>query len=167
LSGDIERCPGPHQNETFDADMKNVTNNKGMKVFHLKVRGLWSNLAHIFDILTSHRNIDIFSVSETHIIDEPGELFDIDGYDFVYKRRKNGKGGGVAFYINERLEWRRRDDLESAELESIWIEIFIKGLKNIPFVLCTNPQKAHYIYRKTSKLYYTLNYRQQRSLIMK
>ena len=98
LSGDIELCPGP-QNETFDADIQNITNCRGMKFFHLNVRGLWTNLAHIFDILSTHRNIDIFAVSETHISDEPGELFDTDGYNFVHKNRTNGKGGVLRFTL--------------------------------------------------------------------
>ena len=101
-----------------------------MKLFHLNVRGLCTNVAHIFDILSTHRNIDIFAVSETHISDEPGELFDIGGYKFVHKNRTNGKGWGISFYINERPDWRRRDDLECDDLECIRIEVFIKGSKN-------------------------------------
>ena len=102
--------------------MGNITKHKGIKVFHLNVRGLWNNLAHITYILSSHRNIDIFSTAETHITDEPGELYNVGGYHFVHKNRKHGKGGGVAFYINERLDWRIRTDVESEDLECIWVK---------------------------------------------
>ena len=76
-------------------------------------------MRYITDILSSHRNIDIFSTTETHITDETGELHNVEGYYFVHKNRKQGKGGGVAFYINERLDWQRRTDLESEDLECI------------------------------------------------
>ena len=70
------------------------------------MRGVWSNFAHITDMLSTHTNVDIFSVSETHIANEPGELYNIEGYHFIYRNRQKGKGGGVAFYLNERLDWQ-------------------------------------------------------------
>ena len=76
LSGDVERCPGP-DGQTFNTEMENLSRCKGMKLLHLNVRGLWSNFAHISEILSSHKFIDIFGFTETHITDEPGELFDL------------------------------------------------------------------------------------------
>ena len=57
-----------------------------MKLLHLNVRGLWSNFAHIIsEILSSHKFIDIFGFTETHITDEPGELFDLPCYTYINK----------------------------------------------------------------------------------
>ena len=54
-------------------------------------------------------------------------------------------------YINERLDWRRREDLECDDLECIWIEVFIKGLKNL--LLCV-------MYRPPdSSLYQPINFK--------
>ena len=95
--GDIESHRPMSKEQSFDADMGNIAKHKGIKIFHLNVCGSWNNLAHITYILSSHRNIDIFSTTETHITDEPGELYNVEGYYFVHKNRKQGKGGGVAF----------------------------------------------------------------------
>ena len=62
--------------------------------------------------------------------DEQGELYNIDDYTFLSRPRRNGKGGGVAFYINNSINWIRRFDLESKELECLWIEIFHKNSKS-------------------------------------
>ena len=98
LSGDIERCPGPEENEVR-LDFDRILRCKGLKLFHLNIRGLWTNLSNISQIFSDNKNIDILSLGETHIADEPGEMYTIDGYTFVNRPRKNGKGGGVACYV--------------------------------------------------------------------
>jgi exonuclease III len=89
--------------------------------------------------------IDIFCLSETHMQDEPEELYSIDGYSFISKPRCNGLGGGVAIYISERINWTRRYDLES-ELECVWIEVF--PIKSKSFLICA-------IYRPPDSSSYT------------
>ena len=44
--------------------------------------------------------------SETHIADEPGEMFYVDGYNFINKPRSKGKGGAVGFYIYSSINWK-------------------------------------------------------------
>ena len=61
---------------------------------------------------------------------KPGELYDIEGYNFISKPRQNGKGGGVGMYIASDLKWIRRNDLEKSELECIWIEIILEKSRN-------------------------------------
>ena len=76
LSGDIETCPGPVE------EITNLTDQRGMKFFHLNVRRLWNNFPFLSEILSSNRRIDIFSLSETHMLDEgcaPEDLYHIDG----------------------------------------------------------------------------------------
>ena len=86
-----------------------------------------NNFAHLTEILSDRRKIDIFSTSETHI----NGSYQVDGYNFLSKSLKNGKGGGVAFFISDRLEWIRRCDLENDEIEGIWIEVFPMKSKSI------------------------------------
>ena len=95
LSGDIETCPGPSQDRKVP-ELEKLTKVKGLKYFHLNVRGLWNNFSHITEILESYQNIDIFSLSESHIRDEPEEFFEIKNYTFISSPRKNGIGGGIA-----------------------------------------------------------------------
>ena len=96
LSGDVERCPGPDA-QTFNTEMENVSRCKIMKLLHLNVRGLWSNFAYFYEILSSHKFIDIFGFTETHIMDELGELFDLPGYTYLNKPRTSGKGVALVF----------------------------------------------------------------------
>ena len=136
LSGDIETCPGPVD------EITNLKNLRGMKFLHLNVRGLWNNFAFISEILFSNREIDIFSLSETHIIEEgctPGELYHIDNYTYINRSRSTGQGGGVGIYIADNLKWIRRNDLENTNIESIWIEIFPPKSKSILFCTIYRP----------------------------
>ena len=41
------------------------------------------------------------------------------GFKFIHKNRENGQGGGVAIYLSDDLEWKRRTDLERVEIECI------------------------------------------------
>ena len=89
LSGDIETCPGPVD------EITNLKNLRGMKFLHLNVRGLWNNFAFISEILFSNREINIFSLSETNIVEKgctPGELYHIDNYTYINKSRSIGQG---------------------------------------------------------------------------
>ena len=147
LSGDIEVCPGPENEHILNdnPELIHLVKQKGLKCFHLNVRSLWNNLCHVTELLTANERIDIFCLSETHMQDEPEELYSIDGYSFISKPRCNGLGGGVAIYISERINWTRRYDLES-ELECVWIEVF--PIKSKSFLICA-------IYRPPDSSSYT------------
>ena len=104
--------------------------------------------------LTLHQNIDIFSLSETHAADEPGDLYNIDGYIYVNKPRRSGRGGGVGIYISDKINWIRRHDLEKPEIECIWIEIIQKKSKNL--LLCAiyrPPDTSKYHHKNFDKTF--------------
>jgi hypothetical protein len=46
----------------------------------------------------------------------------IEGYS-IYRRDRNRQGGGVAIYINDQFAINRRSDLESVNIEMLWVEI--------------------------------------------
>ena len=145
LSGDIERCPGPEENEVR-LDFDRILRCKGLKLFHLNIRGLWTNLSNISQIFSDNKNIDILSLGETHIADEPGEMYTIDGYTFVNRPRKNGKGGGVACYVHDNINWIRRFDLESKDLECLWLEIIpAKSKSFLLAVMYKPPEGSRYL----------------------
>ncbi|CAB3990292.1 Hypothetical predicted protein [Paramuricea clavata] len=107
LCGDIESCPGP-----FHVPLEEFINSRGLKVFHHNIRGLFSNFVQ-------------------ELFDRYKGLFIIDGYKFIKRNRKRGHAGGVALYIKDNILWRRRYDLETDDIESIWLEIFIAKSKSI------------------------------------
>ena len=45
------------------------------------------------------------------------------------------RGGGVVVYIVDHIKYKRRNDLESSKIESIWLEINLKIL-NLSCKLC-------------------------------
>lgn len=131
MSGDIETCPGP--NHCIE-EMDRICKQSGMKLFHQNIRGIFSNFNGLCELFQSNPNIDILTLSETHLNDADFNgnqgLYNIQGYEFVCRNRKVGKGGGVAFYIKNDIRWKRRYDIESDNIESIWLEIFINKSKS-------------------------------------
>ena len=64
-------------------------------------------------------------MSETHIVSVNSELFQIPGFKFAHKNRISGEGGGVAMYLSDDLMWKQRTDLETDEIECIWVKVDI------------------------------------------
>ena len=95
-------------------------NQKGLKVFHQNIRGLFYNIAKLSTFLHTPKNTHIFSLSETHTDNStPTQLVEIPGYIFINKNRDVGTHGGVAAYIKDDIPFIRRTDLEIDELECI------------------------------------------------
>jgi len=108
-----------------------------MKLCHINIQGLSTSYDSLCEVLTTNPQLDIITLSETHICTD---LYDnlyhiIPGYIFIKRNRSKGKGGGggggVGMYIKNGLNWKRRTDLELKELENIWIEVFINKSKNL------------------------------------
>ena len=63
-------------------------------------------------------------------------LNSINGFKFEKKDRPNtvahpsGKGGGIVIYISEHIDYSRHKEIESSDLESVWIEVHIKNSKS-------------------------------------
>ena len=90
------------------------------------------NKDYIVEILDSFSNIQILSMSEKHIYKDIdyGNAFHVTGYDFMSRKRQTGYRGGVAAYIHEGINWKRRVDLEDKFIECICLEIFPKKSKS-------------------------------------
>jgi len=83
-------------------------------------------------LLASQRTY--LGVCETIVSDViPDTLIQIDNCVHVRRDRKGKNGGGILVYISDKLPFHRRSDLESSDIESIWIEI--KYDKRNPFYL--------------------------------
>ena len=128
MCGDIEQCLGPPFPE-----LSSLSRNKGMKMLHQNIRGLFDKIPDIQIILYKF-NLHVLMLSETHInsnnYNEKDSLYDILGYDFIKKNRIKGPDGGAAMFISNTLKWQRRYNLERDELEIIWIEIFLHNAKS-------------------------------------
>ena len=119
ICGDIELCPGPHVQE----NLTDISKLRGIKLVHQNIRGLLSKKDILETLFTNEKFI--ITLSETHIASVNSELFQIPGFKFVQKNRIAGEGGGVAMYLSDDLKWKRRTDLETDEIECIWVEVDI------------------------------------------
>ena len=73
----------------------------------------------------SRPQIDILSLNETFLKSSiPDSLYSVQGFSVYRRDRKDKNGGGVMIYINDELNHRRRTDLESVDVEAIWIDIY-------------------------------------------
>ena len=95
-------------------------------MYHQNIRDLSTNYERLGEILDSHQGMGIISLSETHTKEGNEKRFAIQGYDYFVRSKVNGDGGGVAFYIKQRLKWTRRYDLEFENIECAWVKIFVE-----------------------------------------
>ena len=82
---------------------------------------------------------DIFGLCETFLTDSiSDDQIAIDGYDILRKDRSETQkkaGGGVVLYYRKAINCKRRHEIESSKLETLWAEITLPNAK--PFLVCT------------------------------
>ena len=137
LSGDVSVNPGPSfgrvdfgeaaqvQGTITDTTVFGKLHTRGISISHLNVRGLRSSLDEL-RLLLKNQTIDVFSISESWLnINVCDEELKIEGYNLIRKDRSYANGGGVAVYIKNKFAFSRRPELETANLESLWLEVKI------------------------------------------
>ena len=136
VCGDIEPHPGLTNTDIEKLhveELSNLLRHRGIKIFHQNVRGLLTNIDKV-KIFRDFKNIDILTLSETHINDhtyyDNAKLYEVPGFKFTHRNRKSGTHGGVAMYVSNKIQFDRRKDLEENVLECIWIKIYVKKLQN-------------------------------------
>ena len=150
---ETEQHPGPTSTDTEKLhieELSNLLKHRGIKIFHQNVRGLLTNIDKV-KIFRDFKNIDILTLSETHINDdiynENAKLCEVPGFKFIHRNRINGTHGGVAMYVSNKIQFYRRKDLEENMLECIWIEIYVKKSQNYFIELSIDPLMDQIIYR--------------------
>ena len=127
LCGDIETQPGPEP--LSRAQFQKILLRKGLKITYQNIRVLESNFEMLQEFVTSLKKIDIISLSETHLTDECYSDYSLPSYNFIFRNRNQGKGGGVAMFIKDNIIYKRRGDWEKNMSECLWIKIFTKNSK--------------------------------------
>ena len=106
-----------------------------LSISHLNVRSL--NIADKFEevaTLIRDKKFDIFGLTETWLNNSiPSESFSIPGYCPLIRldRRDGRRAGGVALYVSDSLAKKRRLDLETNDLELLWIEMNLNTINII------------------------------------
>ena len=73
LSGDLEICPSPEP--ISREEFIHFLSKRGLKMVHQNVQGLRKNFDLIQEFITTHKDIDIFSMSKTHFNDNDPNNF--------------------------------------------------------------------------------------------
>ena len=115
---------------------------KGIHISNLNICHLKPKLDDVKLLLSSERNVDVFGICETFLNQTvEDKILNIEGYQFERKDRENcttsdkTNGGGIIIYIAEHIKYIRRFDLESTDIESVWLEIYIPNSKS--FLICS------------------------------
>ena len=128
--------------------MSELLNARGMKLFHQNIRGLQHKFSYLEKFVYENNGMDIISLSETHITPENdiNALYTIPGYTLVKRNRTNGPGGGVCCYIADKINFKRRVDLEHEKTENLCIEIILPNAKNfLLYILYRPPNSSLYL----------------------
>ena len=103
--------------------------NKGLRIGHWNVNRLTStkfDQIKLFLVGKSGRpQVDVLFLNETFLKpDIPDSLYAVPGFTICRCDRISKCGGGVLAFVNQDLRVKRRIDLENADLEITWLELF-------------------------------------------
>ena len=104
---------------------------KGLQIYHHNVCSILSKLDEL-KILFANSLVDIYGVTETHLCSNvpDGQLL-IPGFNLHRQDRSGKRGGGIAAYVADHLSVSRRPDLESGNIESLWLEFIQPCTKSV------------------------------------
>jgi len=100
----------------------------------INIRSLQCNFSKLANMVQELKDnnvtIEIIAVQETWQI-KYVETVTLPGFNFIFKQREKGRGGGVGFYISESLNYKIIDELSpfvEKTLECLTVEIFSKKI---------------------------------------
>ena len=142
ISGNIHPNPGP-------PPAVQSTAVKNLSICHVNARSMiahnpaicvgYHKIDEIQSVLCDRFKYDIICISETWLdANIPDSSVNIDNYVFVHRPR-NRHGGGVGMYIHHGLSCKRRFDLEQADCEMLWLELYTKTNEKILLSVCYRP----------------------------
>ena len=115
---DILSNPGPESNKIHS-----------LYIIHLNTRSIRNKLDYLSNIVDSFQ---IACFSETHLgADIDSSNLNIE--DKPLRKNRTRNGGGIIVYMSSLLKYNRRQNLGSAQIKTIWVEIKLK-YKNL--LLC-------------------------------
>lgn len=113
-------------------------------VCNINARSLLKNYDDICNLISDslHSNFSVVAVTETWInFNSPVNMLHIPNYTFIHVDGEGKRGGGVAFYIHNSIQYKKRTDLTSitSNYESLFIEVTQPGCKIVVGGVYTDP----------------------------
>ena len=118
---------------------------KGLHVANVNICHTKTKLDEIKLLLNTSSKLDILGLCETFLDENTDDtILQTEGFKFECKDREalrqgtldTKRGGSVVVYIADHIKYKRRNDLESSEIESVWLEINLKKHKTFSYKLC-------------------------------
>ena len=105
-------------------------NTKVFKVAHLNIRSVFPSIDEL-RLWMKTKPFNILTLSEIWLDESFTENdLSVPGYVFERKDRIKDRYGGVGMYVLQNVHYVRRSDLETDDLECIWIEVIPEHGKN-------------------------------------
>ena len=107
---------------------KQVINSLPITGFHKKLKSLKIKFVQIklfllVNMRSGRSQLDALFIGEAFLKpDDPDTCYAIPGF-ITHRRDRETNGGGIMALISRDLTTKRRTDLESAEVEAIWVEV--------------------------------------------
>ena len=107
--------------------LRQLMNENKVVFCHLNIRSVVPKFDELQVIMERCSRGLVLGVSETWLDDEVTDAeLQMVGFR-MYRRDRGRRGGGVMVYVPENICTRRRHDLESTDVEALWIEARILG----------------------------------------
>ena len=114
---------------------------KGFRVGHLNVNHYINKYDEISKVLLND-SLDVFGLTESRLNQkiEDCELY-IPGFNIIRCDPSAVLRTGICIYVRSSLNFARRYDLETGNIECIWIEVFLKRCSVFICFLYRNPKE--------------------------
>ena len=101
----------------------------GLRIGHLNINHAKNKLSDVASVLlNSGKQFHLFGFSESHLTEDDEK--DMDGYETISRLPSAPLETGILVYVNKSVKYRRITQFESYSVESVWLEIFLKGTKS-------------------------------------
>ena len=83
-----------------------------LKLFNANIRSISKHFESLKEcIKTLNSEFTVIRLSETHLKDQPNNLYNLDGFNFENVNRIGLEKGGVCLYVTEKVKYKLRTDL--------------------------------------------------------
>ncbi|KAK3084222.1 hypothetical protein FSP39_010249 [Pinctada imbricata] len=117
---------------------------RGLRMTNINICHLLNKIDEVNLLLHEKQSVEILGICETFLDQEiHDEMIKLNGFNFERRDRVGKAGGGIVVYLSDLLNYKRRKDLESSDIETIWLEILIPNSKSFLYCSVYRPPSAN------------------------
>ena len=125
---DINNAVSQCKYYSFSSDKLDISNH--FSIIHINARSMKNKFDEIQNLLTaSGVDWSVVCISETWLKENQVSSFILDRFNVFASCRRDGEGGGSLLYVSKIYEVKERKELESKEIETTFVEIYLTNLK--------------------------------------